>query len=104
MSKSIEELAADVDYAHMVKEQAEEAYKDALAEWADAHPNPGSIKTDRIIINRAKDGTRKTFNKTRFTAVYGAQEYERFVDEKPQAGSVSVRKITAKDSDQGGGF
>ena len=87
---SNKKIIEDLEAAYWAKKVAEEAYADALEAYRATNPEPGSVDGDAVKITRTKDGTRKTFDSKKFKAVYGLAEYDRFVEEKPQAGSICI--------------
>lgn len=87
---NIDQITRELREAYWGRKIAEEAYEDALAAYKATDPVPGSVEVDDIKVTRTKDTVRKTFNQKKFKAVYGTQEYDRFVEEKPQAGSVRI--------------
>lgn len=96
-----EDFLENLREAYWQKKIAEEAYADALNAYKATDPEQGTVQVDDILIIKAKDGVRKTFDSKKFKAVYGVTEYERFQEEKPQVGAVSIRLAKA---DDGGGF
>lgn len=101
MAKSIEEIRADLREAYWAKKFATEAYDEALKAYRATDPAPGSVDHEDIKITRTKDTVRKTFNKDRMIGVYGKAEYDRFVEEKPQEGSIRISVLTPEE-DEGG--
>lgn len=87
---SNEQIIENLEAAYWAKQVANEAYEEALAEYKATNPEPGAVTGDMVTITRTKDGTRKTFDSKKFKAVYGTAEYDRFVEEKPQAGSIRI--------------
>lgn len=87
---SNEQIIENLEAAYWAKQVASEAYEEALAEYKATNPEPGAVTGDMVTITRTKDGTRKTFDSKKFKAVYGTAEYDRFVEEKPQAGSIRI--------------
>ena len=85
-----EQVIENLEAAYWAKQVANEAYEEALAEYKATNPEPGAVTGDMVTITRTKDGTRKTFDSKKFKEVYGAAEYDRFVEEKPQAGSIRI--------------
>lgn len=88
-----EQVIENLEAAYWAKKVAEEAYADALEAYKATNPEPGSVDGEGIKITRTKDGTRKTFDSKKFKAVYGVAEYDRFVEEKPQAGSIRIAPL-----------
>ena len=93
-------LLAELREAYWAKRIAEDNYNEVLAAYKATDPAPGSVEVDDIKITRTKDTTRKSFNQKKFKAVYGVTEYERFVDEKPQEGSVRVTVLKPTDDEE----
>lgn len=95
-------LAEELAEAYWAKKIAEEVYEGALEAYRATNPAPGSVEQGGVKITRTKDTVRKTFNKDRMIGVYGKAEYDRFVEERPQAGSIRISVLTPEDNE--GGF
>lgn len=101
MGMTDEQVRDRLREAKIAKDNAADEYDAAVEAYKERFPMPGTTEHEGFKFTMTKDTTRKTFNKTKFTAVYGQAEYNRFVDEKPQAGSL---RITPVQFDDDGGF
>ena len=92
LAEELAEAKTSLEFAQAEFDRAKQAYMDAEP------PRGEALETGEWVINYTKDTVRRAFSKDKMIAVYGKAEYDRFTEEKPQAGHVRISK--AKD----GGF